>query len=154
MSIAGGLGPTHRNGSKRHQAWTVGDTSAQPVKFGPETNGGLLLQLSIAGLDSQTVITLPRPLPLRKDQSNGSHTDRQYEQCRGSYWTISSSGKISKPTVKVGTLSTQATITAACMLPASVPMSVNNGQAGHSWEVDTGWFGVTEESADKVISGL
>jgi hypothetical protein len=40
------------------------------------------------------------------------------------------------------------------MLPANVPMSVNNGQDGYRWDVDTGWFGVTEESTDKVISGL
>ena len=70
------------------------------------------------------------------------------------YWSISPSGKISKPTVKMGSLSTQATVTAACMLPDDVPMIVNNGQVGYSWDVDVGWFGVTGESAHKVVSGL
>jgi hypothetical protein len=70
------------------------------------------------------------------------------------YWTISSSGKISAPTVKVGTLDTQARVTAACMLESDVPMSVNNGQDGAGWDVDVGWFGVTGGSADKVVHGL
>jgi hypothetical protein len=185
------------------QAWTVGDTSAQPVKFGPETNGKLVDQLSIAVLDSQTVITATTNengylvITTWGVSSAGVQMQDQYVQrtevtggtpdvsiaagtvthyvaifpyvtssreavtpiVAGSvnevlYWTISSSGKISKPTVKVGSLDTQARVTAACMLPANVPMSVNNGQDGAGWDVDVGWFGVTGESTDNVVSGL
>jgi hypothetical protein len=186
------------------QAWTVGDTSAQPVKFGPEANGGAVLQLSIAALDSQTVITATTN---EKDDlvittwgvsSAGVQMQDQYvqpTQVSGStpdvsiaagtvthfaaifpyvtssrvavtpivntgdvvevlYWTISSSGKISKPTVEVGSLNTQARVTAACMLPGNVPMSINNGQDGYGWDVDVGWFGITGESAHNVISDV
>jgi hypothetical protein len=186
------------------QAWTVGDTSAQPVKVGTEANGGPVLQLSIAALDSQTVITATTNenddlvITTWGVSSAGVQMQDQYlepTQVSGTtpdvsiaagsvtyylarfpyvttsrtavtpivntsdvlevfYWTISSAGKISKSGVKVGSLSTQARVTAACMLPANVPMSVNNGQDGYGWDVDVGWFGVTGESTHNVVKNV
>ena len=40
------------------------------------------------------------------------------------------------------------------MLPANVPMSVNNGQDGYGWDVNVGWFGVTGESADDAVGNV
>ncbi|MGO8974259.1 MAG: hypothetical protein ACLQJ0_19050 [Steroidobacteraceae bacterium] len=189
------------------QAWTVGDTSAQPVKFGPETNAGFVGQLSIAALDSQTLITATTN---KKDylvittwgvSSSGVQMQDQYVQktqvagttgtvsiAAGTvtsyvvrfpavapsrtavtpiviptdntlevlYWTISSSGKISKPTVKMGAPNDGTSVTAACMLPAGVPMSVFNSlvSGGSDQDILVGWFGFTGESSVTAVSGL
>jgi hypothetical protein len=70
------------------------------------------------------------------------------------YWTISSSGKISKPTLKAQTTDVQTTVTAACMLPGNVPMSVYMEQIGSSWDVEVGLFGFTGQSDHDVVGGL
>ncbi|MGO8827777.1 MAG: hypothetical protein ACLQT5_00885 [Steroidobacteraceae bacterium] len=190
------------------QAWTVGDTSADPVQLGPPANGGPVIQLSIAALDSQTVITatqIPTNNPSMPNENelvittwgvSSAGVQMQYQyvpmvsglpiQVAGTggdvsiaagtvrnflirfppaamsnrtavtpivvptdstlevlYWTISSSGEISKPTVEIGTPNDLTYLTAACMLPGGVPMSVYNSGP----YINVGWFGFTSPAS-------
>jgi hypothetical protein len=186
------------------QAWTVGDTTAEPATLGLPGNGGAVAQLSIAAIDSQTVITATtngnddlvittwgvsstgvqmQDQSIQSTQVHGTTPDVSiaagtvYVLTYGPpflqairtavtptvntgginevlYWSIDSSGKISKPVVKNGALATQASVTAACMLSGGVPMTVNNEQAGSAWDVEVGDFGFTGESSLQVTMGL
>ncbi len=82
------------------------------------------------------------------------NTDEDFEVL---YWDISSTGALSETSHKTapGLPSLPAaTGTAAAMLPTGIPISAFLQQAGHSFEVNVGWYGYTGESQHTEIKAV
>jgi hypothetical protein len=194
------------NGKLSVQAWSVSDTSTAPMPMGSAWNGGAANQVSMAVIDSATVITATT-IPFTHTlvvstlgvDSSGVHLQDQKtlagvvggglypsvsigagselvggligdglpglreirsaftpivtssENIEVIYWNISSTGKISEVAHPPSNPDIYIQATAACMLPANVPISVYFDQSpapDSAYDVYVGWYGQSGKESE------
>jgi hypothetical protein len=199
------------NGNLNVAAWTVSDTSAAPVPLGADWHGGPVNQVSMAVIDSATVITatsipftntlaittfgvdskgvhLQDTMSLKNVVDGGLYPSvaigassvltpysiggglTGFKIVRSAftplvtadqtaeviYWNISDTGAISEVPHPPGNSSDYLYATAACSLPAGVPISIyTDEQVGWTNEVHVAWYGKSGREAEyPAISGM